>query len=186
MIPLRLEEARMAEYAGYSFAFDALKSIGGLVLAIIGLATYIASTRQKRENRKQQSAMEALKMLDLATKNESVRNALMMLDWESRPYLSRDNQREVTITKDMVKAALQPSPDVDFSIAFVRDSFDALFEYLGSAYSYVEAEIIRWEDLEFLKYFTVILKEDLYRIYVFRYGYKRAWKFIEQMNTKDF
>jgi hypothetical protein len=138
----------------------------GLVALILALLTFGNGLRQYARAQRVERAKFALSLVDEFHHEQGNRNAMLMLDWNSRrieffPDEHEKDKRSHVVTDEILISALRVhTPTAQFTLleAAIRDTFDQFFYYLERFEYYISLNLIEADDVRpHFKYWIEIL-----------------------------
>ncbi|HEX5058206.1 MAG TPA: hypothetical protein VFV99_02545, partial [Kofleriaceae bacterium] len=153
----------------------------GVVGALAGLLNLARETRQSRRQRSDElrwrKASGANDMLNSFYADPVFRNAMLMLDWDGRPF-QMDENRTITITREDIWAALaRPPAPFDDKNLFIRTAMDRMFEAFDRIGHAIKIEVMADRDITYaLVYYVGVLAQnrDVVQKYMLDLGFKEA------------
>jgi hypothetical protein len=166
--------------------------VGAWIVAIVGglIAAYkaIQEMRLSREQRERElawnQAREVAALLDHLDANPKAKAACLMLDWTQREYKLPSGEW-VSISQEETLRALRTS-DTKFTEveAYIRDCFDAVFDYLERVNRAIEVGLVKETDLSApLGYYVNIMARRwrVFSDFMTRYHFDGAVRFACRM-----
>jgi hypothetical protein len=161
------------------------------LLAIVGgtagLINLVAEARRSRRQRERElrwrKASAANELLSAFYGDAVFRDAMMMLDWDGRPFEIAPGTKE-PIARDDIWAALArpPVPFTDKN-RFIRTAMDRMFEAFDRIGHSISIGVIIHEDIKYaLEYYVRVLAQNrsLVETYMTERGFDQALVFFEQ------
>lgn len=104
--------------------------VGGIVAAFRAIREMKATRKNAEEELRWRKAQMAITLLDQIYKDEYARDALIMLDWQGRPFRidPASDQGEPITHEDIIRALLVDDLSYDPKPLFIRTRMDRLFE----------------------------------------------------------
>lgn len=162
-----------------------LRDVLGMISLVIGvfgglLAAQKAIGEMRRTNRWRR-ANAATELLKTFFADKVFRDALMMLDWDGRPF-DLDGKRE-PIRHVEVFTALEQSDDVSEKRVFIRTSIDRLLEAFDRLEYSIKMGLIEYEDVKYaLEFYVGVLAKEKVVVsdYVARLGFLEVLSFFRR------
>lgn len=174
-----------------------LKIIGGItaiVLFVIGLRRY---KKQQNWKKKEFVAKEIKEFYE----NKIVRNAMLMLDWDTRkielyPENPEYDKKFALIGRKELERALIPHGKLKAKYTpdevVIRDTFDYFLEQLTRFEHFIESDLVSVEDFKpYLRYWIDVIAEKLpertrnsFHHYIQYYGYVGVIKLLGRFDKK--
>lgn len=174
-----------------------LKIIGGLTAIVLFIVGFKRYKKQQNWKRKEFVAKEIKEFYE----NKIVRNAMLMLDWDTRkielyPENPEYDHKFVLIGRKELERALIPhgilkgkyTPDE----AVIRDTFDYFLEQLTRFEHFIESDLVSAEDFKpYLRYWIDVVAEklpqptrDSLHHYILHYEYIGVTKLLGRFGKK--
>jgi len=159
----------------------------GVVGALAGLFNLARETKQSRAQRRDElrwrKASGANDMLNTFYADPVFRNAMLMLDWDGRPF-QIDENRTITITRDDIWAALErpPAPFDDKNL-MIRTAMDRMFEAFDRIGHAIKIEVMTDRDVTYaLAYYIGVLAQNrpVVKAYMLDLGFKEAFSYFSK------
>ncbi|MEP6900079.1 MAG: hypothetical protein ABI870_16255 [Rhodanobacter sp.] len=170
--------------------FDAMAKVvavgGGLLAAFMGIAEFRRANRQRHEDLRWKQAEMAKQCLDQVRADPLAHAAMKMLDWAGLAYGLLDGGKTDAIGDVERRTALRVTDTVFDSRSdegFIRDAYDALFEWLERLEQFVRIGLITFDDVEpFFNYYIGRMSSPgdypVFKAFLDSYGYKLAASFL--------
>jgi hypothetical protein len=182
---------------------DSLAKVAGLLTVAAGLATLWLQLHRWREDRlksigDQERTLElrreelrwrkaslARDVLDQLFRDTRAFNAMRMLDWSGRTY-EVDGNRVVIGTQTMLHSLrieeLRFAPEE----AFVRDSFESLFDHMQLIEHFLTMQLLEFDDVRYpFSYYADLMakRKSVFAAFLSKYGYTLAMEFLNRFSS---
>lgn len=146
--------------------------------------SYSQRLLRERELRWKQ-AESAKELLDDLGESEGAQEAFRMLDWDGLEYeISPGLKKQITESDYVLALRIWPL-DFDQKEAFIRDAFDQLFAHMATLEHYLQAKLVRFEDVQFpYDYYmpTINRNRQTFEAFLEFYQLRLAQQFLGRLN----
>jgi hypothetical protein len=175
-------------------AVGSLTLVAAPFAAYRGLEEWRRATEQRREELllrqrefRHKQATFARELVKDIFDDKKARAALKMLDWLYEVYVDEDEQEheirraEVQSALRVTQSVLQGNETLSEKDVFIRNCFEALYNYLEQLENLIDLQVVNFEDIGtvFRYYMTRALRPDVAHLsFLDFYDYPRAKKFL--------
>ena len=152
-------------YDVLDLAIKLLGLFGGAIAFWVGLKQY-------KKGQNWQKAQIILSLIDIFEKDDKIQYACRMLDWDKRNIqinegrvLAYENSMLVSALKvHFTDSASSDSRQIGFTSdeSFIRDCFDAFFDYFQKLYTFKQNELVDFKDLRYFYYWLELVNNIAY------------------------
>ena len=164
--------------------FEVIAWVVGIAGGIVGLARLVAENRLGRRQREKEQrwrmAGAANDLLASFYADPVFRNAMLMLDWDDRPFEVAPGV-VVTISRaDLWKALERPPLPFDAKNLFIRTAMDRMFEAFDRIGHSISVGVMTGDDIHYaFEFFIRVLAQQrtIVELYMKELGFEQALEF---------
>lgn len=135
-----------------------------LAIQIVGYTgagfAFLVGLRQYQRAQTYQKAEVLLKLIDSFEEDPKIDAACQMIDWDAREVQLSEAATFHFSNGMLVQALRVPKMDEGFTAeeSYIRDCFDAFFDYFHKVHAFWKSDIVSFEDLRYFYYWFELLR----------------------------
>lgn len=158
-------------------------AVGGVIAALKAIHELRENRRQRAEELRWRKANAAKELLDLFYADDRFRDALMMLDWDGRPFALESAGIQPITHQDLLAALDIDTVSFTATEVFIRTCMDRLFEAFERIEHAIRTNVIEYEDVRFAFEFYICRlapHRDLVTRFMRKTGFENALAFFDR------